>query len=199
MRIVRQIGLLLVVVGAFSAVAASNALAGTPLFLSHGTGKLSASAGTSVQTLTTALGKIECNKAALTEGATTALRQLTLSITVQYSACKAGEAGEAIVHPVKYLIDANGLVKLVTTAIILIPGIPSCVVTLPSAKNQALENAVTFDNNTANKGLLILVKAEKITSFGSGGCLYNEESTGTAVGTLHVTVAGGTLKWDLNA
>ena len=99
MRIARQIGLLLAAVCALSAVAVSSASAGQPLFLSHPTGKLLASAGGS-QTFTTSVGSVVCKSLKLTQGNTTQLRFLSLLVTVQYSECIALGLVPATVDPV---------------------------------------------------------------------------------------------------
>jgi hypothetical protein len=206
MRIARQIGLLLVAVCALSAVAVSSASAILgPLFLFHGTGgRLLASAGTT-QELSIAGRIVQC-KALSAEGTIKALRALTILVTVRYTSCEIPAAkAPAEIHPIQFLIDANGLVKLENNVLILAPalGAPQCVITLPAAKNQGL-NSVKFENTTANGGILLLSNVNKITGFGTGGgelklCEFAEASEGTNTGTIHVTADGGLLKWDLNS
>ena len=200
MRIVRQLGLLLVVVGALCAVAASSASAITgPLFLFHGTGSgtLLASAG-NVQELTTAAGTVQCKLLKANQGAATLLRFLSVLVLIEYTSCEVPGLGTATIAPVHYLIDANGLATLDNNVVVSVAG-GACTITLPAAKNRSLKNAVLFDNNAANKGLLLLVHATGITSSGAGACPYAEESVGTASGTIHVVAEGGTLRWDKNS
>jgi hypothetical protein len=197
MRIARQIGLLLVAVCALGAMATSSASAATPLFLFHGTGgRLLASAGTS-QTLSAGGQQVVCKAVSVT-GTAPALRFLNLLATAHYSSCTLPALGlEATVDLFQLLIDANGLVRLDSSPLILVKAI-ECTITLPAAKNQSL-NTVKIENTAANKGVLLLVNLTKITSVGTGGCAFTEESAGTDEGTIHVTADGGLLKWDLNA
>jgi hypothetical protein len=197
MRIVKYIGLTLVAVYAFSAMAASSASAAEPLFLAHPFGQLLlASAGSSIQKLKTSAGTIECSALKLLPpfDTTPALRFLSILVVVDYENCKAfGLAAK--IHPVHYHILANGLVVLVNTVLVLAL---ACTVTIPANKNQSL-NTVKFENTPANKGVLLLVEVTKVTSSGTGAaCTYAEESAGVAEGTIHITTHGGTIKWDAN-
>lgn len=190
MRTVKRLGLVLTTICVLSAVLASSASAASSLFLSHGTGKILGHSN--FQEFALAGAHIECTGLNVTQGATTALSFLAILVTVQYTECN---EGTAIIHPMKYLIDANGLVRLENTGVILIPA-AACTITMPEIRNQSL-TVVKFDNNPINKGLLLLWNLDEITSYGQGpGCEYFEVSKGTLKGTAHLTVDDGALKWD---
>jgi hypothetical protein len=203
MRIAKQLGFTFFAACAFSAVAVSSAWA-SPTFLSHPLGLLLASAGTSIQKFTVGAGEIECKSLKLLPpgDATTALRALSLLVVVDYENCTLLGILRTVIHPVKYLIDANGLVRLENDVLILAE--EDCLITVPAASNQSLWT-VKFDNNSVNHGILLLVNIGKITSSGIGGpinaCVYPTESAGTYTGQIHVTLdstAGipNTLRWD---
>jgi hypothetical protein len=178
---------------ALSATYASSASA-YPLFLAHPPGGLLLASAGGSQVFTTAAGGITCTALKLLPpGDTTpALRFLSLLVVVDYEKCKAFGLA-AIFHPIRYRIDANGLVTQENTALILSL---SCTVTLPAERNQSL-TAVLFDNNAANRGLLLLWHLGHVTSVGVGAaCAYAEESNGIWEGTWHIVMHGGTLRWD---
>jgi hypothetical protein len=200
MRIVKRLGLVLVAVCAFSALAVSSASA-APTFLAHPPGGLllaSVTAG-SKQVLKTAGGNIECTTLKLLPPGDTApatLQALRILVVIDYEKCTAFGLA-AVVHPVHYLIDANGLVTLVNTVLVTAP---SCTVTVPAEKNQSL-NSVLFHNNPANRGILLLAHVSGVTSVGVGAaCTYAEESNGIATGTIHITYDSsspiGVIRWD---
>jgi len=201
MRVAKQLGLVLLAVCAVSALAVSSASA-SPVFLSHPLGLLLASAGNN-QVFTAGGLTVECTALKLLPpGDTTrALTALAILVVVDYEKCTGPLALKLVVHPVRYLIDANGLVTLENTVLLLGP--EECVITLPAASNQSLQT-VKFENTPANKGVLLLSEVEGITASGQGGpggfgCSFTEEHKAKYKGTIHVTVDGGLLKWDLNA
>jgi hypothetical protein len=192
MKLVRRFGLVLVTGCAFSAVAVSGASA-SPLFLSHPAGGLLLASAGGSQIFTTTAGSVSCTKLKLLPPDTTpALQFLSILVALDYEKCTAFGLS-ARYHPFLYRIDANGLVSLENTVLILSTG---CTVTIPAAKNQSL-TTVKFENTPANKGVLLLWALTKITSFGIGAaCTYAEESNGVFQSTMHFTVEGGTLRWD---
>lgn len=197
MRIAKRLGLVLVMVCAFSAMAVSSASA-SPTFLSHPLGLLLASAG-GAQKFKTQLGTIECSALKLLPPDTTvALQALSILVVVDYEKCELPLLSLGlVVHPVRYNIDANGLVTLENNVLIL--GTGNCVITVPAASNQSLQT-VKFTNNAGNKGILLEAKVTKITSSGTGGplnaCVYATESVGTYEGEIHVKLDSGTIRWD---
>jgi hypothetical protein len=194
MRIVKRMGLVLVVVCAMSAMAVSSASA-APMFLSSVLGKLLATAD-NTQKFFTPGGKItmECKSSKLNAGEATSLLATSLLVIVKYEGCLAVGGLTATVHPVHLLLFANGSKALLLTVKILIPA-AGCTITLPSAKNQNL-NTSKFDHQT-DGSVLELAKISGITSFGEGtGCKYAEESNGTYEGNVRITVEGGTLSWE---
>lgn len=196
MRIVKRLGLVLVAVCAMCAMAVSSAAA-SPTFLAHPPGKLLlASTGGTKQVLKTKVGNVECTAVKLLPPGDIAptLVALNILVVVDYGNCKAFGIA-ATVHPVRYLIDANGLVKIENDVLVLAL---QCKVKVPAAKNQGL-NSVSFHNNPANGGILLLANVTKVTSVGEGPgefCTYAEESEGTATGTIHITMHGGIIRWD---
>jgi hypothetical protein len=191
MRVVKQMGLALVAACAMCALIVSSASA-APTFLVHPpTAKLLASAVGS-QVLKTAAGEVVCTGLSLTEGAATALQSTTLQVTVEYEKCKAFGLA-ATITLVKYLLNANGSVNLLNTVTVSGGG-GTCLVTIPSAKNQNL-NTVKYDNN-ANGNVLLLAAVTKITSSGVGTCEYPEESIGQDTGIIEVHADGGVVRWD---
>jgi hypothetical protein len=203
MRIAKRLGMVLVAVCAFSVMAVSSASA-APLFLSHPTGLLLASAG-GTQTFTTTAGPVTCTALKLLHPGdlTVALRSLTLLAIVDYENCKAFGILPITVHPVRYLFDANGLTTVESTILLL--GEQGCVITVPAAKNQSLWT-VKYENTVANKGILLLAKVKGITSSGVGGpgnlCEYTEEHEGEYVGNVHIVLdpqpsnPNAVIRWD---
>jgi hypothetical protein len=193
MRIVRRLGLVLIAACAFSAMAVSSASA-APLFLAHPPGGLLTAVASNTQILKTVAGNIECTSVKLLPPGDTApatLRSLSVLAVIDYEKCKAFGLA-AVVHPVRYLIDANGLVTLENTVLVLAL---SCTVTIPAAKNQSL-NTVKFVN-TANGGILLVAKVNGVTSSGTGSaCTYAEEHEGVAEGNIIVTASAGVIRWD---
>jgi hypothetical protein len=127
---------------------------------------------------------------------------------MDYESCQFG-AKAATIHPIRYLIDANGLVVQENTVLILAE--QGCVLTLPAVRNQSLAT-VKFDNRGGPLvpfgGMLLLWQLRNITSSGVKGpfgiCEYPEESKGKLDGTIHLTLLGdggilsppSTLRWD---
>jgi hypothetical protein len=120
------------------------------------------------------------------------LQALRILVVVDYENCKAFGVA-AVLHPFRYLIDANGLVTQENTTFLLAP---VCKVTFPAGKNQSL-TAALFHFHAVVGPLLVLLHLERITSSGEGAaCTYAEESNGIWTGTWQIRVEGGTLRWD---
>lgn len=196
MRLVKRLGLVVIAACAFTAMAVSNAAA-APLFLSHPAGVLLLATADNTQKFFTPGGAftVECAKLKLSPPDTTpALQSLSILVTVNYENCEIPLlATKATVHPVRYLLDANGLVTLENTVLILATG--ACTITISASKNQSL-NTVKFDNQ-ADKSLLLLANVKGITSRGEGLlCEYPEENKGEYTGFSRVTADGGFIRWD---
>jgi hypothetical protein len=194
MRIARRLGLVLLTVCAFSALAVSSASAS--VFLAHPPGTLLSAAAATTQVFITPAGSVECTALKLLPpDTTTALEALHILVRIDYEKCKVFGALNAVVHPALYLISADGLVLLENTILILAP--PNCVITVPG--NQDL-NKLEFSNNTANGSVLLTASVKGITSEGQGGteslCLFAKSSTGTYTGKTVVKAAGGVIRWD---
>jgi hypothetical protein len=198
MRIVRRLGLVLVAACAFSAMAMSSASA-SPTFLAHPPGGLLLAKAGGKQVLKTKAGNVECTALKLLPPGDTApatLVSLSILAVVDYEKCTAFGLA-AIVHPVRYLIDANGVVALENTVLVLAL---ECTVTVPAAQNQSLRT-VLFVNNPTTRGVLLISDVTGITSEGTGAaCTYEKESNGTESGTIHVTYdsssPNGVIRWD---
>jgi len=191
MHVIKRLGVALLAVFALSAIAVSSASA-SPLFLSHPTGLLLATAD-NLQKFTTPAGTVECKTVRLIPPDTTpALRFLSILVGIQYLECNIPALGvEATIHPFRYLITSHGLASIDSPAVILAP---FCTITVPVAQNKGLEK-LTFDNN--NGGVLLLALVKGITSIGEGlACNYGEDKTGTYEGNIHIKVEGGVLRWD---
>jgi hypothetical protein len=197
MRFVKPLGLVLVVACAVCAIAASSASA-SPTFLAHLWTNilLLAEAKSTQRFFTPGAGlTVTCTKVKLSPPDTPpALQALSILVTVNYTGCEViGLA--ATVHPVRYRIDANGLVTLENNVLILALG---CNITIPAAKNQSL-TTVLF-HNLPDWSILLLSHVTGITSSGTGvSCTYAEESNGTYTGNVRVFPDGppnSTLRWD---
>jgi hypothetical protein len=192
------LGLLLVAACALGATAVSSASA-SPAFLYHSaksllltTSKLVGIGGTA-ETFETAAGRIECAGLSTDGTAPAALRFLYLLLTFHYSGCTAF-GFPATVDLVSLLFHSEGDYGYEEPLLILVPSI-GCTITFPTGPNQGLDTA-KYDNNP-NGTLLILIGGSNITSFGTGGCAYAEESLGIQTGDITVGgIGGGSLRWD---
>jgi hypothetical protein len=188
MRNIRQLGLALVTVCAFCAMAVSSASAS--LFLAHPPGLLLAKA-LLTQVFHTHAGNVECT-ALKGHGEATSLRALTQELTISYTGCTAfGLAAK--ITTVKYLFSAdNGLVTLLNTVLITATG---CTVTVPSNKNTSLQTLKYLNNGN---DIIVDPEVTGIDSVGVGAsCAYAEEAIGTYKGSSLVALEGpGTVRWD---
>lgn len=193
MRSVKRLSFVIVALCAFSALAVSSASA-HPTFLAHPLTLLLATAD-NTQSFFTPGGAltVECSKVKLSPPDTTlALQFLSILVTANYENCEIVVLGITTVHPVRYIIFANGLVRLDSDVKILAP---LCTITIPAAKNQSLKT-VKFDNQP-DGSVLLLANVKGITSSGAGaGCPYGEESNGEYKGNVRVTAHGGVIRWD---
>jgi hypothetical protein len=204
MQIAKRLGLVLLTVCAFSALAVSSASAGQPLFLASVPGSLLRAGSSGIQKFNVkAVSSVECTALKLLSpgDVAPAAKATSLLAVVDYEKCTVFGLA-AVIHPVHYIIFANGLVRLVKDAVIL--GTGGCKVTVPAATNQSLWT-VKFENTTANNGVLLLAKVAGISSHGEGGpaglCNFEEknEHEGTYEGAVHVTAAAGVIMWHPNA
>jgi hypothetical protein len=137
------------------------------------------------QSFTTAAGKFECKKAAVS-GAVTGLKSATQKATVQYGGCSF--FGEALkFSPAEYEYNTNGTVKLLKE-VVGEAGEESCVMKIPAQTLSGIGYA-----NDAGK-LEEKAAVTGIVSTGTGACAYATESKGTLVGTSLVELVGGTLE-----
>ena len=195
MRIAKRLGLVLLTVCAFSALAVSSASA-APKFLSHPAGALLSATAGNVQVFKTKAGSVECSALKLLPPDTTpALEATHLLVVVDYEKCKVFGILNATIHPARYLFAASGLVLLENTVLILAE--QGCIITVLG--NQDLWT-VKYTNNATNGSVLITSAVTGIKSFGVGGpeslCAYSEESVGTYTGSTVTKIAGGVIRWD---
>jgi hypothetical protein len=194
MRIAKRLGLVLLTLCAFSALAVSSASA-APKFLSHPAGALLSATAGNVQVFKTKAGAVECTALKLLPPDTTpALESAHILVVVDYEKCKVFGILTATVHPARYLFAASGLVLLENTVLILAE--QGCVITVPG--NQDLWT-VKYTNHP-NGSVLITSAVTGIQSSGVGGpenlCAYASESVGTYTGTAVTKAAGGVIRWD---
>lgn len=187
MRLAKRLGLVLLAVCAFSAMAVSSAWA-EPRFLAHPPGPLSAKTLTT-QILTTSAGSVECTAVSLSNTSAAALVTTVQEATVNYEKCTAFGIAEAKISPVLYDIHANGEVDLLNTVTITAP---LCEVKV-FPKNKLKE--VLF--RSLHGAISITAHVNGIESEGKGfACTYAKESKGTDVGVIDVWLTnGGTLLW----
>lgn len=196
MQNIKRSGLVLVAACAFSVVAASSVSA-SPLFLSHPTGLLLAKGLSSFQTFVTPSHQFECTGLKLLPpgDATVALKTLSLLLVADYEGCKVATLTLSA-HPVRYLIDANGLVSMENDFLLLAGS--GCLIKYLASKNQSL-GTIKFDN-TANSGLLLLANVRLMTSEGKSGklslCEFAEIGNGIYTGDIRLTLDSGTIRWD---
>lgn len=186
MRGIKKLGLALVAVCAFSAIAVSSASASR--FLAHPPGELEGKA-LGNQVFSTAAGNVICEGLKLLSSSAASLESETQEVTVDYSTCKAfGKA--ATVTPVLYLFNANGWVDLLGTVKVKAT---LCTVTVFPATSLKTVKYKNFGQSISVEG-----EVAGITSEGTEtACKYAKESKGTYTGVADVSlVSGGLLKWD---
>ncbi len=188
MRILKRLGLVLVAVCAFSAMAVSSASAALPRFLAHPPGPLSAKALTT-QVLRAGGKTVECEAVSLTNTSATALVAEVQEVTLNYKECTAFGIAEANITPALYDIHANGEVDLLNTVIITAPLCEAKVF----PKNGLKE--VLFRN--LHGGISITAHVNGIEAEGKGlGCNFAKENKAVYEGTTDVWLTnGGTLLW----
>ncbi len=195
MRSVRRLGLVLAAVCGVGVVVVSNAWALVslfplqPLFLSHAPGFFRND-----------VIAYECKSLKLLPpgDSTVSLRALSLLLVVDYEKCTIGPLLVLHFHPVRYLIDAAGLISLENDVFIL--GNGECVISWLASKNQAL-GRVNFSNN-ADGSLLLTASIKGVTTSGQGGpfpekiCEYPEQTNGLYTGKIRIALEGGVIRWD---
>jgi hypothetical protein len=188
MRHIRLVGTAFALVCMVGAIATGGAVAHEFLATALGgtTGKVMGA-----QKMATVAGNIECTGFHVTQGTVKTVKAQLVNVTIQHTGCTAFGLA-ATFSPANLEFSAAGLVRLRSTMTIKAT---SCLVTVPSSKNQNLE-LVAYLNVSKEVELSAAVKG--ITSFGTGAaCEYAEESKGTYSGKSLIALLGtGTLKWD---
>lgn len=198
MSSVERCAFVLVAACAFGAAAVSSAYA-SPLFVSHPPGLLLALARSN-QFFASKLIAYECKAVKLLPpgDATVALRALSLLLVVDYERCTIGPLLVLHFHPVRYVIDANGLISLATDVLILGEG--ECVISWLASKNQSL-GKVSFFNNPDGT-VLLLASVKGVNSSGRGGpfpekiCEFPEQTDGVYSGRIRIEPRAGTIRWE---
>ena len=182
-RIVRVIGITLVALLALGGVASGHE------FESSVSGALSRVSNTN-QVFTTGGGnEVVCTEDSVT-GSAVAGKVLHILVSIGYLKCTVKVSifsFPADVSTAKYLLSADGLVKLENTVSINILGI--CNLTI---KPQHFATGVAYKNNGNN-----VVEESNVTgivSEGSGGECKGG-TTGTYTGNTEVALAGGKISW----
>lgn len=183
MRIVKQLGLGLVTVCAFCALAVSSAAA-HPEFLASAIKATLTGKATQPQKFNTNFGLIECSALTLS-GETTALRSLEQEVTVNYKSCKAFGLA-ATVSPALYRFLSLGSVHILSTILISATGCDLHV--LPQTVSTILY---------ANVGSEIIVTPDVsgIAYEGLGTACSGNGTNGTYEGKSLLISPGNTISW----
>ena len=197
MRLVKILGVALVAVFAFSAMAATGASAHVFEWSSAGLKLLASADGP--QLFITLAGHLVCNKL-LGNGVLEAAVTETQKVTVLYEECTVSvnavtaKPDEPILT--EYEFNANGTVKILKHVTILakLAGLPCTILVLPSG---AL-STVKYDNINSNTEILVLSHVQEILTDATGaGCAkqYKNERDALYRGNAFVKVDGGQTKW----
>lgn len=188
MRILKQVGLVLVAACAFSAMAVSSASALLPRFLVHPFAILLAKTLTN-QVFTTAGGSVVCEQVKLLNTAALALVVEVQHATVDYEKCTAFGLA-ATVSPVLYLLHADGTVDLANS-----PVIKALACEVKVFPKNGLKDVLYRNLHGA---LAIVSHVSSIESEGKGAaCTYAKESKGVYEGVIDVWVdaIGAIIIW----
>lgn len=128
-RIVRMAAIVGTILGVLGAVGVAAASAAN--FQVNEPGTMSGSA-TTVQVLTVSGGQIRCTGAA-TAGTVEQFASETQKVTVNYSGCTAFGFTGAVVSPAEYMLHANGVVDVLNTITVTVPGAGCSVMVGPQA------------------------------------------------------------------
>jgi hypothetical protein len=194
MRLVKILGVALVAVFAFSAMAATGASAHA--FTNSAGGLLLLASADGPQLFTTPAGHLVCNT--LKGDGTTAASSLTQLVQVLYEGCTVTGLLNQTVKPdepieAHYTFNADGTVVIALDITILALGsFPCTILVLPSG---AL-STVKYDN-VGTSEVLVLAHVQGIESHATGsGCKATGTSnTGLYRGNAFVKVDGGTIQW----
>jgi hypothetical protein len=198
MRLVKVLGVALVAVFAFSAMAAAGASAHT--FTASAVGLLLLAEQEGTQVFGTTAGTLKC-ATVKGDGKSTALKSLAQSITVSYSGCKAtnGTVEATPTQPIvaEYEFDADGSVKILSPVTIFTEFAGSkCTIKVPA---QGPLKTVVF--KSVGGTVLVESNVTGIESIATGsGCKAGSNGvtakTGTYVGNAVTKADGGTVGWE---
>jgi hypothetical protein len=197
MRLVKILGVALVAVFAFSAMAAAGASAHV-FETSAAKLKLLASAD-GPQLFITLAGHLVCNKL-LGNGVVEAVSTETQKVTVLYEDCTVSALGLTTKpdEPIEaeYEFNANGTVKILQDITILASfvGVKCTILVLPSGALSTIK----YDNINSSTEILLLSHVQEILTDATGaGCAkqYKNERDALYRGNAFVKVDGGTTKW----
>ena len=183
MRNVRRLGLVLVAVCAFGALAVSSATA-HPEFLSSAVGGQLTGKLIQTQVFNTKFGNVECT-ALTVSGETIALRSLEQHVTVHYSKCTAFGV-TATITPALYLFLSLNAVHVVRPITVTASG---CTLTV---KPQTV-GAILYSSKGTE--LIITPEVTNIAYEGVGSLCSGSAKTGTYKGQSLLSLPGGEVSW----
>jgi hypothetical protein len=197
MRLIKVLGVALVAVFAFSAMAAAGASAHE--FKSSAAKLLLLASADGPQLFTTLAGHLVCITL-LGHGITETIATETQKATISYEGCTVS-VGKVTTKPdepivAEYEFNAAGTVKILKNITILatLAGL-KCIITV---KSQGPLSSVKYDPINSSTEILLLSHVQGIESSATGaGCAksYTSEKDALYVGNAFVKVVGGTITW----
>jgi hypothetical protein len=200
MRLVKVLGVALVAVFAFAAMAVQGASA--HLFESTKVPGLLLASADGPQLFITLAGHLVCNSLK-GHGIVTTAKALTQIATVSYTSCSAlvkGGALGTVAEPIntEYEFNADGTVSILKDVTILVTatGLKCTILVLP----QSGLSTVAYDNRGSEptREILILSHVREILNSATGSVCaeqYSHSKTGLYRGNAFVAVDGGEVSW----
>ena len=203
MRSIKMVGLAVVAVLAFSAMAAASASAEKFIASAAGLKFTGKSNGTQIFTDKSGATPIECTEVK-PEGTNAAVETTEEKVNTNYSSCKASIAS-ATISTAFYTFLTNGSsmgvngVSILTTPITITVAALKCKIVVAAGQTFAGTGEIAYSNNTAST---IEVKskvtgiASEVTEAGSSLCgkAGEKNTTGTYTGSGELGLQGGTLQ-----
>ena len=199
MRSIRMVGLAIVAVLAFSAIAATGANAETK-FVASKTGKLAGKALNTQKFKTGSGATVECTKAA-PAGEVTALEATEQAVSVTYSSCSVLSIGSATVSLADYTFFIPLLVSVLKSITITAEalGVKCELLVLPGQSLGATTGELELVNKSGkiedkNKVTKIITTIKKSNSTSLCGTEGAEVENGEYTGNDEIELEGGTIE-----
>lgn len=193
MRSIKTIGLVIVAVLAFSAVAASAASAEE--FVASKTGELKSKA-LNVQLFKTGNGAtVECTEATGT-GKVEELKSLTFTISVLYGKCTVGGVVKATVTLAEYLFMAGPPFVKLLNSVTITTTTDKCKILVDPAGNEKLEKIVYKNNGgkVVEETEVSGITSDTVEGTESVCGKLGESKVGTYTGNNEAELVGGTIE-----